>query len=92
MSLKGNLNILEKIIKKYKNIQFQQKKNRKVDKDGNKNVVTISYKIKFIVCARFMTGSLSNIVDKLAKGIHKIQCKNCNYFLESESVGDKLMK
>ena len=39
-----------------------------------------------------MTGSLSNIVDTLAKGIDKIEFKDCNYFLESESVGGKLMK
>ena len=78
MSLKGNLNILEKTQKSTKNFQFQQKKNRKVDKDGNKNVVTISYKIKFIVCVRFMTGSLSNIVDK--KELTKLNSKIATIF------------
>ena len=36
-----------------------------IDKDGNKNLVTISYKIKFIDRARFMTSSLSNLVHNL---------------------------
>ena len=39
-----------------------------------------------------MTTSLSNIVDNLAKGIHKIKCKDCAYFLEYESVKDNLIK
>ena len=51
------------------------------DKDGNKSVATISNKIKFIDSARFMASSLSNLVDHLAEGIHKIKCKDCDYFL-----------
>ena len=35
---------------------------------------TISYKIQFIDSARFMVSSLSNRVNKLAEGIHKIKC------------------
>ena len=31
---------------------------------------------------RFMGNSLSNIVDNLAEGIHKVKCKVCNYCLE----------
>ena len=46
----------------------------KIDKDGNESVVTISYKIKFIDSARIMTSLLSNLVDNLAEGIHKIKC------------------
>ena len=34
---------------------------------------TISYKLKFFV--RFMASSLSNLVNDLAKGIHKIKYK-----------------
>ena len=44
------------------------------------SVVTISYKIKFIDSARFMASSLSNLVDNLAEGIHKIKCKDCKFF------------
>ena len=55
-------------------------------------VVTISYQIKFYVSARSMASSLSNLVDNLAEGIHKIKCKDCNYFLEYESFNYNLIK
>ena len=64
----------------------------KIDKDGNESVVIISYKIKFIDSARFRTSSLSNLVNNLAEGIHKIKCKDCVCFLEYESVKDNLIK
>ena len=55
-------------------------------KDGNESVETVSYKMKFIDSTRFMAISLLNLVDNLAEGIHKIKCKDCNCFLEYESV------
>ena len=36
----------------------------------------MSYKLQFIDSARSLRRSLSNVVDSLAKGIHKIKCKN----------------
>ena len=50
-----------------------RKKIRKFDEDSNKSVETIYYKIKFINSERFMASSLSNLVDNLAKRIHKIR-------------------
>ena len=38
-----------------------------------------------------MTTSLSNLVDTLA-GIQKIKCKDCDFFLEYESVKDSFIK
>ena len=35
----------------------------------------ISCILQFIDSARFMTSSLSNLVNNLSKGIHKIKCK-----------------
>ena len=35
---------------------------------------------------------LSNLVDNLTEGIHKIKCKDCDFFLEYENVKDSLMK
>ena len=35
----------------------------------------ISYKFQFMDSVRFMTSSLSNLVDNLAEEIHKINCK-----------------
>ena len=64
----------------------------KIDKDDNESVVTISYKIKFIDSATFMASLLSNLVDNLAEGIHKIKCRGCDCFLEYESVKDNLIK
>ena len=39
-----------------------------------------------------MASSLSNLVDNLAEGIHKIKCKDCDCFLEYESFKDNLRK
>ena len=64
----------------------------KVDKEGIENIITISYKIKFIDSARFIASLLSNLVDNLAEEIHKIKCEDCGCFLEYESVKDNLIK
>ena len=39
-----------------------------------------------------MANSLSNLVDKLAEEVHKIKCKDCDYFLRYESVKDNWTK
>ena len=36
---------------------------------------SISYKLQFIDSARFMASSLSNLVNNLSEGIHRIKCK-----------------
>ena len=38
-----------------------------------------------------MTTSLSNLVDNHAKVIHEIKCKDCDCFIEHESVKDNLI-
>ena len=38
--------------------------------------------MKFIDSARFVANSLLNLVNNLAKGIHKIKYKDCDCFLE----------
>ena len=60
----------------------------KIDKYGNESVVTISSKIKFIDNAEFIASSLTNLVYNLAEEINKIKCKDCDCFLEYESVKD----
>ena len=62
-----------------------------IDKDDNKSVVTISYKIKFIDSARFTATKLSSLLDNLTEKIHRIKYKDCGYFLEYESVNDNLI-
>ena len=66
-----------------------EKEVTEIDKDGNKTLETISYKIKFIDSARFMATSLSNLADNLTEEIHKIKCKDCDCFLEYGKVKDK---
>ena len=39
-----------------------------------------------------MATSLSNLVDNLTEGIHKIKCKDCDCFLEHKSVKDNSIK
>ena len=65
---------------------------KNIDKDGNKSFVTISCKIKFIDSARLITSSLSNLVDNVAEGTHKIRFKDCDCFLKTESAKDNLIK
>ena len=39
-----------------------------------------------------MASSSSNLADNLTERSHKIKCKDCDCFLEYESVRDKLIK
>ena len=39
-----------------------------------------------------MTTSILNLVDNLTEGINKTKCKDCDCFLEYESVKDNLTK
>ena len=67
--------------RKVQNFYFSdRKRSQKVDKDGNVDVVTISYKIKFIHSKRFMNDNLI-----------KCQCLSChkNY---SNKIDEKLKK
>ena len=89
----GQFECLGRNNEKYKTFSIPVAKElTKIDKDGNESVVTISYKIKFIDSARFMTRSLSSLVYNLAEGIHKIKFKDCDCFLEYESVKGNLIK
>ena len=63
-----------------------EKEVTKIDKDGNESVVTISYKIKFIDSARFMVISLSIFVVNPTERIHKIKCKDCDFFFLNMEV------
>ena len=80
---------LGEITEKYKTFSIPiEKEVTNIGKDVHESVFTISYKIKFIDSA----SSLSNHFDNLAERIHKIKCKDCDCFLEYESVKDNLIK
>ena len=86
------MNVLEKTKKSMKPFSVPIKKEvTKVEKDDGKTDETISYKIKFIDSARFMTSSLSNLADNLMEEIHKTKSKDCGCFLEYKCVKGNLI-
>ena len=65
---KGQLECLGENTKKHKTFSVPTEKDiRKVDKDGNEDIATVYYKIKFIDNAKFMASSLSNLIDNLSR-------------------------
>ena len=78
MNLKASLNASEKIQKNVLSSQYQLKK----------NLIMVKYKYKkkkFIDSFRFMSSSLSNLVDNLS-GIFKKECKAC---MERKNIKSK---
>ena len=72
----GEFKYLRENTEKYKTFSvLMTKEVKRIAKNGEKITKTISYKLQFIVSARLMASSLSNLVDNLAKRIHKIKCK-----------------
>ena len=60
----------------------------KIDKDDNDKITKISYKIKFIDSFRFMSSSLSNLVDNLSEGLHNDRCIDCKSCLDYMTTKD----
>ena len=61
----------------------------KKDKDGNDKITKISYKIKFIDSFRFMSSSLSNLVDNLSEGFHSHKCTDYKSYLDYITTKDE---
>ena len=72
----GNFDCLGENTEKY--ITFLVPLKKKIE---NKNV-EITYKIKFIYSFRFMSSSLSKLVDNLFEGIHNNKCVDCKSNLD----------
>ena len=73
---KGNFECLGENTEKY--ITFSVPINKKIE---NKDL-EITHKIKFIDSYRFMSSSLSKLVDNLSEGIHNNRCVDCNSCLD----------
>ena len=72
----GNFDCLGENAEKY--ITFSVPLKKKIE---NKNL-EITYKIKFIDSFRFMSSSLSKLVDNLSEGIHNNKCADCKSSLD----------
>ena len=72
----GNFECLGENTEKY--ITFSVPLRKKIE---NKNI-EITYKIKFIDSYRFMSSSLSKLVDNLPEGIHNNKCADCESCLD----------
>ena len=72
----GNFEFLGENTEKY--ITFSVPIKKKIE---NKDL-EITYKIKFIDSYRFMSSSLSKLVDNLSEGIHNNKCLDCNSCLD----------
>ena len=59
---------------------------RKTDKDGNDENTKISYKIKFFYSFRFMSTSLSNLVNNLSDGVRNDKCTDCKSYLDYMTI------
>ena len=93
---KGQFECFGENTKKYNLFSVPTKKKiTKIDKDGNDKIVDVSYKIKFINSFRFMSSSLSSLVDNLTadeiKNIFSCECEDCNKKLDCLRFKDNNM-
>ena len=79
----GNFECLGENTEKY--ITFSVPIKKKID---NKDL-EITYKIKFIDSYRFMSSSLSKLVDNLSEGIHNNKCSGCESNLDYIKIKKK---
>ena len=80
----GELECLGENAEKYITFLVPIKKEiRKKDK-----IIKISYKIKFVDSFRFMSTSLSNLVDNLSEGLHSDKCTDCKLHFDYMSIKD----
>ena len=85
----GQFECLGENTEKYINFSVPIKKETtKKDKNGNDEITKISYKIKFIDSYRFMSASLSNLVNNLSEGVHVDKCTDFKSCLDYMTTKD----
>ena len=85
----GQFECLEENTEKY--ITFSVPINKKVtktDKDNNEKTKKIPYKLEFINSFRFMSTSLSSLVNNLSDEFHNDKCAECKSCLDYIPVKD----
>ena len=78
----GNFECLGENTEKYITFSVPLKKEIK-----NNKIIEITYKLKFIDSYRFMSTSLSKIVDNLSEGLHNnryVDCKSCLDYMKTK--------
>ena len=66
-----------------------KKETTKKDKDGKDKTTKISYRIKFIDSFRFVSTSLSNLVNNVSKEVHNDKSTNCKSCLNYMTTKDE---
>ena len=86
----GEFELLGENTEKYITFSVPIKKEiTKKGKDANDKITKISYKIKFIDSFRFMSNSLSSLVDNLSEGVHSDKCVGCKSYLDYVTTKDE---
>ena len=81
----GNFGCLGENTEKY--ITFSVPLKKEIE---NKNkIIEVTYKIKFIDSYRFMSTSLSKLVDNLSEGLHNNRCVDCKPYLDHMITKDE---
>ena len=81
----GNFECLGENTEKYITFSVPAKKEIK----NKKKNIEITYQLKFIDSYRFMSTSLSKLVDNLSEGIHNNRCVDCKSFLDYMKTKDE---
>ena len=81
----GNFECLGENTEKY--ITFSVPIKKKIE---NKDL-EVTYKIKFIDSYRFMSSSLSKLVDNFSQGIHNNKCLDCNSCLDYVKIKNEIL-
>ena len=86
----GEFECLGKNTEKYITFSVPIKKEiTKIDKDDKDKIMKISYKIKFIGSFRFMSSSLSCLVNNLSEDLYSDKCTDCKSCLDYMTAKDE---